>query len=177
MSPDGGANPRICRHRAGCGSWQNPLAPGCRGVYSEEIICRLFVEKPRKFILFYLNLSNFPEIQSSANAPSRPAIIGGIFLQPLTANAGNCARRTLPGNSIPTDQGRIEANGAEGNATPRGGQSYGAPTSQDTSSRFISRTANAGKFGSRFVDKSMSCGMMAGFDASDCFRRNEAHDG
>ena len=51
---------RICRYREIRGPWQNPPAPGFRGVISPRNNLPLFIEKPREFTGIYRILSKFP---------------------------------------------------------------------------------------------------------------------
>ena len=60
------AIPRICRYREIRGPWQNPPAPGFRGVISLRNNLPLFIEKPREFTEIYRYLRKFHIRERSA---------------------------------------------------------------------------------------------------------------
>ena len=65
-----------------------PLRLGSPASFLRKIIGRKFIEIPREFIQFYLNLSNFSEIRFSSNEPSGSAIIPESPSRARLANAG-----------------------------------------------------------------------------------------
>ena len=109
------ANPRICRHRAERGPWQNSPAFGCGGgirpskpvfarasaricAHRAPVVARICAHFPSKIFSNLsknpVNLSNFIVFfrnSGSSSAPGRFDILGEFSLIPMTAIAGRCA--------------------------------------------------------------------------------------